>query len=210
MFLRSLGFTWRKVATHIQASIPVTGFKKTVKVAFSDKYLLLTNITISVSLSALGDCIEQRYELYFEDQEKYDPSRTKHMAFSGGTVGILCHFWYKTLDKFIIGKSLRMVTKKLVLDQFIFSPIAITTFFASASIFEDNPYENFIEEVRGKFLTLYKAEWMVWPPAQVINFYFLPTKYRVLYDNTISLGYDIYTSRVKHKSVTSISENYLT
>jgi protein Mpv17 len=39
----------------------------------------------------------------------------------------------------------------------------------------------------------------VWPPAQVINFYLLPTRFRVLYDNTISLGYDVYTSYVAHE-----------
>lgn len=72
------------------------------------------------------------------------------------------------------------------------------SFFATVAIFEENPIENFTDEVRDKFWTLYKAEWVVWPPAQLINFYFLPTKYRVMYDNAISLGYDIYTSHVKH------------
>lgn len=47
-------------------------------------------------------------------------------------------------------------------------------------------------------LKLYLAEWFLWPPAQIINFCFLPTKYRVVYDNTISIVYDIYTSHVKH------------
>ena len=45
---------------------------------------------------------------------------------------------------------------------------------------------------------LYLAEWLLWPPAQFINFYYLPTKYRVLYDNIVSLIYDTYTSHVKH------------
>ena len=43
------------------------------------------------------------------------------------------------------------------------------------------------------------AEWLLWPPAQFVNFYFLPTRYRVAYDNLISLIYDVYTSHVKHK-----------
>jgi protein Mpv17 len=46
---------------------------------------------------------------------------------------------------------------------------------------------------------LYVAEWLLWPPAQFVNFYFLPTRYRVAYDNLISLIYDVYTSHVKHK-----------
>lgn len=196
--MQALGITWRKLATNVRCSGPVSHLKKAVKVAFSDKYLLYTNISLSISLSSLGDIIEQQYEIYIGEQEKIDPKRTMHMAFSGAAVGVLCHYWYKILDRFIIGKTVDMVAKKLLLDQFIFSPIMIITFFGSVAMFEENPYENFKEEVRDKFITLYRAEWMVWPPAQIINFYFLPTKYRVLYDNTISLGYDVYTSQVKH------------
>lgn len=55
------------------------------------------------------------------------------------------------------------------------------------------------KEIVQKGWMLYAAEWMIWPPAQVINFYWLPTRYRVLYDSTISLGYDVYTSYIKHE-----------
>ncbi|XP_037294660.1 mpv17-like protein 2 isoform X2 [Manduca sexta] len=196
--MQALGITWRKLATNVRNSAPLSKFKNVVRIAFSDKFLFYTNITISVSLSSLGDFLEQHYEIYIKEQDKFDLKRTSHMAFSGAAVGVLCHHWYKVLDRFIIGKTLDMVAKKLFLDQMIFSPVMIVTFFGSVALFEENPLENFKEEVRDKFVTLYRAEWMVWPPAQIINFYFLPTRYRVLYDNTISLGYDIYTSQVKH------------
>ncbi|XP_047993264.1 mpv17-like protein 2 [Leguminivora glycinivorella] len=196
--MQSVTMGFRRLMTNFRGYSPVTKFRNVVKVAFSDKYLLYTNVTISLSLSALGDIAEQSYELYCKDLQCYDSKRTLHMACSGVAVGILCHNWYKVLDKFIIGKTFDMVVKKLLLDQFIFSPIMIVTFFGSLALFEEHPLENFKEEVKGKFVTLYQAEWVVWPPAQIINFYFLPTRYRVLYDNTISLGYDIYTSQVKH------------
>lgn len=41
----------------------------------------------------------------------------------------------------------------------------------------------------------------VWPTAQVINFWILPNRFRVLYDNTISLGYDVYTSAVINEPI---------
>ncbi|XP_026737868.1 mpv17-like protein 2 isoform X2 [Trichoplusia ni] len=196
--MQLLRVTWRRVAANVRRSIPVTQFRRIVKVAFSDKYLFYTNITISLSLSSVGDLLEQSYEIYTKEQVGYDKTRCLHMAFSGAAVGVLCHHWYKVLDRFIIGKTVDMVIKKLLLDQLIFSPIMIVTFFGSVALFESNPFENFKEEMKDKFVTLYRAEWMVWPPAQIINFYYLPTRYRVLYDNTISLGYDIYTSQVKH------------
>lgn len=209
--MQVLGFTWRKLAANVRKVTPMSQIRKFIKIAFSDKFLFYTNVTVSLSLSSVGDLMEQSYEIYTKEQEHYDGKRCTHMAFSGGAVGVLCHHWYKVLDKFIIGKTVDMVIKKLILDQLIFSPIMIVTFFGSVALFEEHPIENFKLEVKDKFLTLYRAEWMVWPPAQVINFYFLPTRYRVLYDNTISLGYDVYTSQVKHckspKSEAEISTN---
>ena len=55
---------------------------------------------------------------------------------------------------------------------------------------------------------LYVAEWVLWPPAQFINFYYLPTRYRVVYDNAISLIYDTYASYIQHSpKYNSCSEN---
>lgn len=50
----------------------------------------------------------------------------------------------------------------------------------------------------------FKAEWIVWPTAQVINFWILPSRFRVLYDNTISLGYDVYTSYVINEPIPNL------
>lgn len=189
--------TFRRVFSQAYKS-----YKQKANVAFSKKYLFYTNVTLSTGISLCGDILEQSYEYHTQEIEKYDFSRTAHMGFSGSVAGVICHYWYIFLDKIIVGRSLDMVVKKVMLDQFICSPIIIMSFFATVAIFEDNPLGNFTEEVKDKFWTLYKAEWVVWPPAQIFNFYFLSTKYRVLYDNTISLCYDVYTSHVKHAKPT--------
>lgn len=168
------------------------------KTAFSPKYLLLTNICISVSLSSVGDCLEQQYEIIKKDLDKYSGQRTGHMALSGLTVGIVCHYWYKFIDRRLPGRSFRTVMQKVFWDQIICSPIVISTFFLTLGLLENTSREEIMEEIKDKAWKLYVAEWVVWPPAQIINFYWLPNKYRILYDNTISLGYDVYTSKVKH------------
>ncbi|XP_047027126.1 mpv17-like protein 2 isoform X2 [Helicoverpa zea] len=173
-------------------------YRNAVDKAFSRKYLLYTNILISMGISTCGDLLAQSYEVHEKSIEWYDFSRTAQMAFSGSTAGVICHHWYIVLDKVIIGRTLHMAIKKLLMDQLICSPIVILSFFATVAIFEDDPFANFTEEVHDKFWILYKAEWVVWPPAQLFNFYFLPTRFRVAYDNTISLGYDMFTSHVKH------------
>lgn len=123
------------------------------------------------------------------------------MAISGMSVGIICHYWYRYLDARLPGKTMKIVTKKVLLDQLICSPLYIGIFFITLGVLENKNWSEMKLEIKEKAHRLYIAEWIVWPPAQIINFYFLPTKYRVLYDNTISLGYDIYTSQVKHCSI---------
>ncbi|CAG7833569.1 unnamed protein product [Allacma fusca] len=125
------------------------------------------------------------------------------MGVTGLTIGFVCHHWYNWLDRFMPGRTLRVVMKKVLIDQLICSPATISTFFVTLAIIERNSAEEFLDEVKSKSWRLYLAEWVIWPPAQYINFYYLPTRYRVLYDNTISLGYDFYTSYVKHEIPTS-------
>ncbi|KAJ9581662.1 hypothetical protein L9F63_023161 [Diploptera punctata] len=146
-----------------------------------------------------SDVIEQHYELLrAEDCNKWDRRRTFHMCVTGTTIGIFCHHTYKILDAVFPGRTLKTVLKKVIVDQFVTSPMCITIFFGTLTCLQNSSFESFVKEVKQKGFRLYVAEWIVWPPAQIINFYLLPTKYRVLYDNTISLGYDVYTSYVAH------------
>ncbi|XP_031370356.1 uncharacterized protein LOC102675291 isoform X2 [Apis dorsata] len=51
---------------------------------FSPKHLLYTNVTISISLSAIGDVLEQYYEILKGEWDKWSINRTKNMAISDG------------------------------------------------------------------------------------------------------------------------------
>ncbi|XP_025157459.1 mpv17-like protein 2 isoform X1 [Harpegnathos saltator] len=167
---------------------------------FSSKNLLYTNVGISIFLSGTGDVIEQHYEILKGQWDKWSFTRTKNMAISGTSIGIFCHYWYNFLDIKITGHTLNIVLRKVVIDQLICSPVCISIFFLTLAMLENSNLAKLKEEIQAKAHRLYIAEWIIWPPAQVINFYFLPTRYRVLYDNMISLGYDIYTSHVKYNT----------
>ena len=162
----------------------------------------------------LGDVIEQKYEIYKKEIEKWDRRRTVNMATSGFVVGVFCHHWYNFLDHRIPGKRhIRTVFKKVMVDQLIASPIVILLFFVTLGLMKQESAAETMQEMKNKWIRLYAAEWIVWPPAQMINFYLLPTKYRVLYDSTISLGYDVYTSYVINEptsNIESVQTNQLT
>lgn len=97
---------------YLNKSVLVQRARKYNRIAFSPKYLLYTNVGISVSLSSVGDTMEQQYEIFMDDLDKFSGKRTTHMALSGATVGVVCHFWYKFLDKRLPGRNLSIVLKK--------------------------------------------------------------------------------------------------
>lgn len=169
-------------------------FRRFVLIAFSKRYLLVTNIGLCVTLSAFGDTIQQSVKRARGLAKHHDFVRTKNMATAAVSMGIICHYWYLWLDRFLPGFSLRIVMKKVVCDQVFLSPVMWVTYFAVLGLLEQSGYARFYERLTDKGGKLYLAEWIVWPPAQVFNFYFLSTKFRVLYDNIISLGFDWYSS----------------
>lgn len=111
--------------------------QRLIKKSFSEKYLLLTNCAISISLSSVGDCIEQQYEIYKKEQDQFDKRRNFNMATSGmvntliynfynvklksfsvlQVVGVFCHHWYKILDRRMPGRTFQNVIKKVLIDQ---------------------------------------------------------------------------------------------
>ncbi|EDV97211.1 mpv17-like protein 2 [Drosophila grimshawi] len=173
-------------------------FSRWHNVAFSKRFLLYTNVGISIGLSMMGDTLEQSFERYKDQIDGWNRTRTVRMGISGLTVGFVCHYWYQYLDYYYPKRTLKTVVYKILLDQFICSPFYIGVFFLTMGLLEQNNWDEVKDEIRSKALTLYFAEWTVGPAAQLINFFFVAPQYRVLYDNFVSLGFDIYTSRVKY------------
>lgn len=164
---------------------------------FSPKLLLLTNTALTASLSVTGDIFQQFYQANTKQKNvTWDSTRTKFMACTGLIIGPFIHYWYILLDRWLPGRALRVLCKKVLLDQLVCSPVYVSLFMLSLGLMEKKSLAEMKKDFVDKGSVLYVAEWVVWPPAQFVNFYFLPTKYRVLYDNTISLAFDCFWSYV--------------
>ena len=164
---------------------------------FSPKWLLVTNTTVTVGLSITGDVMQQCYQAKRKQKTvPWDRVRTERMAMSGLVIAPFVHYWYIYLDRWFPGRTFRVLCGKVILDQLVCSPVYLTLFLLSLGLMEDRSWTQIKKDFLDKGYVLYIAEWVVWPPAQFFNFYCLPTKYRVLYDNTISLTFDVFWSYV--------------
>ncbi|KAH3772579.1 hypothetical protein DPMN_173920 [Dreissena polymorpha] len=184
--------------TRLWKHATIRSISSKVGILFSRRYLFYTNSAISVVMSCTGDALEQHYRILQGEQTQMDWKRSHDIGFSGLLIGAFCHLWYIMLDCWFPGRTLGIAVKKSLVDQTVSSPICISAFLFVTSFFEGKTSAQMKQELKEKGKILYKAEWMVWPPAQIINFYFVPTRYRVMFGSSVSFGFEWYFSFVKY------------
>jgi len=56
-----------------------------------------------------------------------------------------------------------------------------------------------VDKIKSDLKTAVMGSWAVWVPAHTINFAFVPPAQRLLYINTIQIGYNIFLSFLGNK-----------
>jgi protein Mpv17 len=107
-------------------------------------------------------------------------------VFLSAVFGPVATTWFGILQRHVVLKGTAATTAaRVAADQLVFTPVQLTCFLSSMAIMEGvSP----VDRLKSAFVPAYKANLMVWPFVQSINFTFVPLELRVLVVNIVSLG----------------------
>ncbi|CAL5098484.1 unnamed protein product [Urochloa decumbens] len=163
-----------------------------------DKNPIATKAVTSAVLTLAGDLICQ---LVIDRVPELDLRRTFVFTFLGlALVGPTLHVWYLYLSKLVTISGASGAIARLMLDQFIFSPIFIGIFMSLLVTFEGKP-SLVVPKLKQEWLSSVLANWQLWIPFQFLNFYFVPQKFQVLAANFVALAWNVILSFKAHKEV---------
>ncbi|TDL28748.1 hypothetical protein BD410DRAFT_760321 [Rickenella mellea] len=163
--------------------------------------LALTNGT----LFALGDAVAQLSQIMqakSNEEKSYQPLRTLRFFTFGVGMGPLLGRWNRFLEQRFplraVGGSGKVSTtalcKRVAADQLVMAPIGLVLFLGSMGVMEGRDARHIQQKYIDLFEPAIRANWKVWPLAQFINFRFMPLPYRVPFQSTLGIFWNLYLS----------------
>lgn len=160
----------------------------------------LVKCTTSASILGFADYLGQK----LRGKKEWNKRQTFLMSCYGGLcIAPFCHNWYRFLEHLVPiprtatnGVKLRLASKRMLLDQLFAAPIFTAGFFVSRGVVAGEDTTGIAEKMKKDYWKVLGAGAVVWPQAQLVNFFFVPLHYRVLYTNAVGLGWSTFTSVV--------------
>ncbi|KAL2261066.1 hypothetical protein VTK26DRAFT_4737 [Humicola hyalothermophila] len=105
--------------------------------------------------------------------------------------------WFKFLESvFPITKTSAFMPamKRVAFDQLIFAPFGVAAFFTAMTIAEGGGRRAVYHKMRDMYVPTLKANYMLWPAVQVINFRLMPVQFQLPFVSTVGIAWTAYLS----------------
>lgn len=110
--------------------------------------------------------------------------------------------WYTFLDKNIPIEQNRVLvaaTKKMLLDQGIMAPILSMLIMVTVELMDRKSWPQIKERVSNQYPQMMKANYLLWPAVQMINFGLVPLAYQVLFVQLVAVCWNCFLSQLFYK-----------
>jgi len=121
---------------------------------------------------------------------------TRFMAY-GFMMAPIQFKWFQFLSRaFPITKTSAFAPsmKRVAFDQLVFAPVGIATFFTVMTIAEGGGRRAVSHKLRDMYLPTLKANFIVWPLVQILNFRVIPIQFQLPFVSTVGIAWTAYLS----------------
>lgn len=113
----------------------------------------------------------------------------------GFIMGFIQCWWYKFLQIYSKDPKFIEVLRKVMTDQFCFSPISLFCFFTYGTmVLENGTWEDTKRKLSAIYLKTLMINYSVWFPIQFINFLVVPRNFQVPFSSSISVLWNCFLS----------------
>jgi len=171
----------------------MTKFSKII--AFSRKQPIIRGMASYSIIWPLGSVVQQT--IYGE--EEYDFAKVARYGLYGCCyVAPTLYCWLKIANTIWPLNTLRYAITKGVVEQFTYTPFAMSSFYFGMTLLEGKSVEEATGEVEAKFLPTYKVGALIWPVIQTFNYTMVPEKNRIVFVSICSLVWTSFLAYMKH------------
>lgn len=120
----------------------------------------------------------------------------------------MLHIWHSKFVPLISSKLFSNHTSKILkvvtlvaVDQLIFVPILLSGFFVVKSLTESFSVKGLKDGLKMSKMKIWETlelNWMIWPIASTISFWYIPINFRVLFSNFIGFFWNIILSYIAY------------
>ncbi|KAL2203851.1 hypothetical protein CC79DRAFT_1278258 [Sarocladium strictum] len=105
--------------------------------------------------------------------------------------------WFKFLSSvFPMTKTSQFgpALKRVAFDQFIFAPVGVGAFFTVMTVAEGGGRRAVTNKLREMYIPTLKANFIVWPAVQIVNFRLMPVQFQLPFVSTVGIAWTAYLS----------------
>ncbi|KAF2199922.1 hypothetical protein GQ43DRAFT_375095 [Delitschia confertaspora ATCC 74209] len=121
---------------------------------------------------------------------------TRFMAY-GFLMAPIQHRWFSILSRtFPVSKTAAFVPalKRVAFDQLLFAPLGLAAFFSFMTVAEGGGKRALTRKFQDVYVPALKANYMVWPAVQIINFRLMPIQFQLPFVSTVGIAWTAYLS----------------